>query len=398
MKNKNIDLLDIATIFARRKTTFLKIIGVATVLGIIVAFIWPKSYKTDITFVVTDGNAINLSVDGLLSSFTGMATGRNSISADQALVIIRSTAIYDQIIKKFNLEEVLGADIPEALRKKLDGKIEVDDKREGGIGFNNIIAIDIAYSDKEPQRSYELVQYYYHLLDSTIQALNRQSASESFYLIKNRLDQNIRDLQTAEDSLVAFQTRHGILEVEEQARAQIKAIAELRTEIVRLEIQLEYLVNIVGEQHTNVSNLKAQIDALEKRYNRLIKGNDNYGEFDIFQTAEELPALFIEYLRRYREVMVQEEIYKVLYPQFEQQKLNFEESTSGLLIIDPPVLPTYKDSPKRAYIIIAAFMFGLFLAVIVVLYKEWREDLIANHPQEYQRYKAFAHALRFKDD
>ena len=398
-ENKKVDLLDVATTFARRKVTILKIVGIVTVLGIIVAFIWPKSYKTEVSFVVSNNSAINLSAGGLIGGLAGISTGGSKITSDQALVVIRSTAIQDRVIDKFNLSEVYGTDIPEALRKSLDNNIEVEDIREGGIGFNNIIAIKMAYTDKDPQRSYELVQYYYQLMDSTIQALNKQNVEESFLMIEKRLEQNLADLKVAEDSLVSFQSRHGILEVEEQAKAQIKTIADVRAEIVQLEIQLDYLSDIVGQSSSQVADLKVQKNALERRYNQLVKGDaQSDGEFSLFQSAEELPALFVEYLRRYREVLVQEEVYKVLYPQYEQQRMSYEEAISGLLLIDPPVFPTYKDSPKRAYIMIASFIFGLFLAVLIIFYKEWRDDLKENDPEEYKRFKTFTAALRFRND
>lgn len=399
-ENKRIDLLAVATIFAIRKATFLKILGVVTVLGIIIAFIWPKSYKAELSFVVTDGNTINLSTGGLLSGIAaGISTGNANISADQAVVIIRNKAIQDKIIKKFNLQEVYGTDIPEALRKKFDNEIEVEDLREGGIGFNNIIAIEMEYSDKEPERALELIEYYYHLIDSTVQVLNRKNVEDGYLLIENRLNQNIADLKTAEDSLAIFQSRYGILEVEEHAKAQISAIADLRAEIAKTEIQIDYMAEILGENSSRLSDLKVQKSSLERRYNQLTKKEKNAeSEFKVFQSIEEMPGLYKEYLRRYREVIVQEEIYKVLYPQYEQHRLNFEEANSGLLVIDPAILPTYKDSPKRAYIILAAFLFGLILSTIMILYQEWRDNLIETDPDEYQRFQKFTSALKFKND
>ncbi|MEX0609424.1 MAG: GNVR domain-containing protein [Balneolaceae bacterium] len=397
-ENKKVDLLQVATTFARRKKTILIIIATITIIGFILAFIWPKSYKSEVSFVLTDGNSINFSAGGLISGLAGITSGSGKISADQALVIIRSTAVQDKVIEKFNLQEVYGNDVPESLRKSLDSRIVVEEVREGGIGFNNIIAVKLAYYDGEPGRAHELVEYYYHLVDSTMGVLNKKNVEDGYLLIESRLNQNLKDLQEAEDSLVSFQSKYGILEVEEQAKAQINAIASLRTEIVKLEIQISYLSELMGENSSRISDLKVQKKALDRRYNQMVKSGDTEGEFSMFQPMEAMPALFIEYLRRYREVMVQEEIYKVLYPQFEQQRLSFEEATSGLLVIDPAILPTYKDSPKRAYIIIAAFLFGLILSIIVVLYKEWRDELSVNDPEQYKRFQEFTAALKFKND
>ncbi len=394
-KNKNVDLLDIATVFALRKKTLLAIVLVVTLVGIVLAFIWPKAYKSEVSFIVTDGNAVNFSSGGILSGLANLSVNGTNITADQALVLIRSKEIQDKVIENFNLKEVFGTDIREALRRKLDNRILVDEKREGGLGFNQIISISISYTDEEPQRTYDILQFYYDLLEEKIEDLNRKNVEDGYLLLQNRLIQNEKELQIAEDSLVSFQTRYGILEVEEQAKAQVQAIADLRAQIVKLEVEIGYAEEILGENSSKISDLKFQKAEVEKKYNQLINGNSSLDDpYDSFLSVKELPELFIEYLRRYREVVVQEEIYKVLYPQYEQQKLNFEEVNSGLRVIDPALVPTYKDSPKRAYIIIAAFLFGLFLSLIIVLVQEWKRSLKTDNPEEYSRVRSFIDSLK----
>jgi len=397
-KERKIDVIDVATILAKRKRTIAIIVLTATIIGTVIAFVWPKTYKSEVSFVVSSTNSLNLSGGELLNGLAQLQMGGGSISAEQALVLLRSTEIQDRIINKFNLDEIYGTDIPETLRKKFNSRVEIEDVREGGIGFNSIIALKVAYLGEEPQRAYNIVDYFYKTVDSTIKVLNKKNVEESFLLIERRLQENEEEMARAEDSLVAFQSRYGILEIEEQARAQIGAIAEVRSQLVKIEIQIDYAENILQDSSTRLNDLKAQKRSLERRLNSLMRSDPDTpdpGEdgFNLFQPVEELPALFLEYLRRYRDVMVQEEIYKVLYPQYEQQKLKYEEASSGLLIIDKPVLPTYKDGPKRAYIMIAAFLFGWMVAFIKVFFDKWRED----NPDDYQRYKEFKSALSLKN-
>ncbi|MEP0005886.1 MAG: GNVR domain-containing protein [Balneola sp.] len=395
MPSQKIDLLDFATILAKRKKTILSIVLILTIVGFVLAFIWPKAYKSEVSFIVTDGNAVNFSSGGILSGLANLSVNGTNITADQALVLIRSKEIQDKVIENFNLKEVFGTDIREALRRKLDNRILVDEKREGGLGFNQIISISISYTDEEPQRAYDILQFYYDLLEEKIEDLNRKNVEDGYLLLQNRLNQNEKELLIAEDSLVSFQTRYGILEVEEQAKAQVQAIADLRAQIVKLEVEIGYAEEILGENSSKISDLKFQKAEVEKKYNQLINGNSSLDDpYDSFLSVKELPELFIEYLRRYREVVVQEEIYKVLYPQYEQQKLNYEEVNSGLRVIDPALVPTYKVSPKRAYIIIAAFLFGLFLSLIIVLVQEWKRSLQTDNPEEYSRVRRFIDSLK----
>ncbi|MBO6573233.1 hypothetical protein GYB29_05870 [bacterium] len=395
MPSQKIDLLDFATILAKRKKTILSIVLIFTIFGFIMAFIWPKAYKSEVSFIVTDGNAVNFSSGGILSGLANLSVNGANITADQALVLIRNKEIQDNVIEEFDLKKVFGTEVPEGVRKKLDDRITVSEKREGGLGFNQIISISISYTDEEPQRAYDILQFYYGLVDEKIEDLNRKNVEDGYLLLQNRLIQNEKELLIAEDSLVSFQTKYGILEVEEQAKAQVQAIADLRAQIVKLEVEIGYAEEILGENSSKISDLKFQKAEVEKKYNQLINGNSSLDDpYDSFLSVKELPELFIEYLRRYREVVVQEEIYKVLYPQYEQQKLNYEEVNSGLRVIDPALVPTYKDSPKRAYIIIATFLFGLFLSTIIVLLGEWKNSAKENNPEEYYRFKEFTGSLK----
>lgn len=399
MSNKeSADLLDVATTFARRKRTILKIMVPAIIIGLVIALLWPKTYRSEATYIVTDGNAINFSSGGLLNGLANLSVSGNRLNADQVLILLRSTAIKDQIIAKFNLKEVYGTDINEEVREKLDNNIEIEEFREGGIGFNSIIATSVSILDESPERAYNMMDFYYHTVDSTVKAINKKSIEDGYLMLQTRLEQNEKELKAAEDSLLSFQMRYGIIEVEEQARSLIEAIAGMKAEIVKLDVQIGFAEEISGNNNPELNKLRAQKKEYEKKYQEMLN-SDTMAEsdFDVYKSLNEMPPLALEYLRRYRELEVQQEIYKVLLPQFEQQKLNFEEVNSGLKLVDPPQLPTYKDSPKRAYIVIAFFMFGLIVSILYVLYKEWKENLQQESPEDYQRFLKFRNALSFKN-
>lgn len=92
-------------------------------------------------------------------------------------------------------------------------------------------------------------------------------------------------------------------------------------------------------------------------------------------------------MRLFREVEIQNMIYEFIVPQLEQQELYLLNSNSGLRIIDNPDLPTYKYKPKRAYFVIAGFIFSIVVACLSVLYLESsrREDSEINRIKEIIR-------------
>ncbi|MEX2411680.1 MAG: GNVR domain-containing protein, partial [Candidatus Paceibacterota bacterium] len=95
--------------------------------------------------------------------------------------------------------------------------------------------------------------------------------------------------------------------------------------------------------------------------------------------------LLLRYSRLYREVEIQNTIYELLIPQLEQQKLFLANKSSGIRVIDPADLPTYKHSPKRAFIVLGGFFFAIFLSLFVVFIRELREDENSEYSQKMDK-------------
>ena len=97
-----------------------------------------------------------------------------------------------------------------------------------------------------------------------------------------------------------------------------------------------------------------------------------------------MPPLFAEYYRLFREVEIQQEIYKVLYPQYEQQKLNFNEINSGLSLIDEPTLPTYVLSKAGIYSN-RLFLLGFIVLLLRLWFEQWIAHIRQKQPDLYEK-------------
>ena len=236
-EHKTIDLLDIVLVLVQNRKKVIAIMSLFTLLGLAVALLWPKKYKTDLTYI-NSGNSINFSSGGLLSGLANLSVSGDNVSSDQTLVLLRSNQIKDKMIEEFDLFEVYSSDILENVREKLDNNIMIKEVREGGIGFNAIIAISFSVIDKSPERSFEMTKYLYSLLDSVALSINKKNIESSYLMLENRLNQNMLEMEQAEDSLIVFQEANGILQVEEQARAaMVENIAEIKSAMVEKEIE-----------------------------------------------------------------------------------------------------------------------------------------------------------------
>jgi uncharacterized protein involved in exopolysaccharide biosynthesis len=369
MTNRDFKFIDIVIILARWKKSFLLIVGSITILSLIIALIWPKQYQSKTEFIYNKPSSG--SVSGILNSFIPMGGSSSSLGPEQAIVILKSADLKKHLTEKYNLYEYYEAEFKEALYRMINSRTIIESNREGGFGFNPIISITMTYEDKNPQMANNIVETSMHYLDSVIVDLNANANAKSFSLVEDQYKKNQIALESAEQALNDFQNHYGILEVDAQIQELVKAIAEVRKRSIELSIQIAYLENVSDESY-KLKELQQRKSSFDEKYNELIRKNDNQlskSKNDISYSLLDYPDLMLQYGRLYRDVEVQNKIYEYIYPLYLRNKAQIDDNYSGIQLIDPPSMPTYKSSPKRAIIVLGGFLFSVFLAVFYIAFR-----------------------------
>lgn len=402
--SQSVNLLDFTLTAAQYKGKITLIIVSITLVALIVSLLWPHTYKSSVKFTQYDVSAGG-GLSSLIGDFVQMPNFSDRVSSEQALIILQSRTMIDRVIDEFNLEEVYDLTIREYLRDKVSENTIITENREGGIGFSPIVSIDLSYLDKDPERAQEIAQFYIDQLEEIMVEINKSNTEKSFEMFERRYRENLEDMQAAENELLEFQNKYGILELESQLRSMIETIGEVKANMVALNVQLNVARAGMNNDASRVRELQSKRDELEEVYQNLIRKTDaeatdgqifreeNGGVDDIFPPLMDLPDLGLQYLRLFREVKVQEKIYELVYPQYEQQRIMLQEASSGLQIIDEPVRPTYKDSPSRALITIAGFLFSIIVAFFYVSFAEFTRKGRNNNSKSYQKYQALKKEL-----
>lgn len=368
-KNNTIDFFDILIVLARHKNFLIKTVFGITILALIVSLVWPKHYLST-SEVIQNRESIG-SLGGLLQNFSSIGSGQNKVGGETILVILNSEYLKERLIEEFDLEEVYGKTIKEELFLELNEAITIEEVREGGFGFNPIVSVKISVEDKDPARAQNMNSFILNELERRMEILNQESTSRNLSIIEQRFETNLVQLQEAEQELNDFQNRYGILETSSQLEALISNLAEVKTNIIREEIELEIMRDRLDDSSNEIQRKRQQIQALESSYNELVrKSEDVESVSDAFYSLYDMPDLLLRYGRLLREVEVQNNIYELLLPQLEQQRLFLANKASGLQIIDEADLPTYKSKPKRLYIVIAGFLFSMFYAFTIIYLRE----------------------------
>jgi tyrosine-protein kinase Etk/Wzc len=311
-------------------------------------------------------------VSSLVSSLA--PKGLTSLTADPELdkyiAILNSGRVLGEVIKKFDLVNVYGiTDYPrEKTSERLLDNVEFSVEPEGNL--------TITVFDEDPQRAADMANYFVEQLNETNSEIRGQNARANREYVEERYKDNIRELATAEDSLREFQHRYGVVALQEQTEASIKAGADLGAQLAVKEVQLRILKQNQSDDSPVVKSAELEVSELRRM---LVQMNSGVGDIDaassVFVPFKKIPQLGTEYIRRFRDVEIQNEILKFLTPLYEQAKVEERRQTPSVLVLDKASPAERKSRPKRLLIVIISTFLGFVVSVsYVALWNRWMEE------------------------
>jgi capsule polysaccharide export protein KpsE/RkpR len=233
--------------------------------------------------------------------------------------------------------------------------------------------------DKDPESAKAMVDYYVSLLDNAVQKLFNENARNNRIFIEKRLHQNKEELQIDENKLASFQQKHGIFQPDEQVLLSLKIAADLEADLMAEEIKLGLAQKMYSKGSQEIIDLQLRIDEIQKKLNEMKRGSGNHITNESFlMRFDKAPELALEYVRLLREVEIKSKLLEYLIPIYEKAKIDEMKDTPSLLVIDEPQVPEYKSKPKRAYIVIGAFLFSLMFSLAVVLFRNYYQNFYEN--------------------
>jgi len=355
-----------------------------------VAFQLPKKYESTVTFV-RESTSPGGGLGGILGSLGSIGmSGSSKLNTEAALVILQSQELREKIIDHFDLYEVYNQVILLQVLRTLDSNILIEETREGGLGFNPITAISITVTDGDPTRAKEIADYFVIVLDGLMVQLNSQMQQKTVAILNERYDKNMEDMQNAENAFKAFQEEFGIIELEEQTKAFVQNLARLQSEKTSLDIEIKALERLYGAGAKDQIGFKRlQFEQIEESVRELTDKTDlSSTAKDGIYPLKSIPELGFRYLNLYRDFEVQQTIFETLLPQLELNKMYLADRNSGIQVIDPAKVPTYKVSPKKSYIIAGGILFGVLSGLVIVFFRQLGKDLNDKDNEMAQKWAA----------
>jgi len=355
-------------------SSYRRMITLVTTSGFLAALVTclllPNYYRTR-TLILPPQQDQNL-MGAMLAQMGGLANLAGDMlgggnQADMYVGIIKSEAVKDPIIDRFNLINAYDSGYRVKTYKEIDKYVTVTVGKKDGI-------IDISVEDKNPKKAADMANAYVEELGKLLIRMNTSGAGQNKSFLAERLASARVELAKAEDALKEFQTKNKTVDVTEQAKGTIKGIADLTAQLLAMQVQLASVQRQFTDNSQEVKTLKQSISTLKAQIAKF-EGNGSSG---VIPSVGSVPEIGQKYIRLMRDYKIQETLVELLTKQYEMSNLTEAKAISTIQVIQKARIPDRKSNPKRALIIIestlASFGLAIFIALLVVNFNKLPES------------------------
>jgi len=369
VREEEINLLDLLLVIAKRKGLIIKITFGVAIITAIISLILTPIYKAETKILPPQSSG-----GGLASQLISQMAGGLDVSAlggktpaDQYIGMLSSNTVVDKIISRFNIMQEEGFNYKEDARNFVLKKITnfSYDKKSG--------IITIAVQDKDPKRAADMANAFVEELKNFNKGLAITEASQRRLYYEEQLKDTKDALIKAENEMKAFQEKTGALRIDEQAKAIIGGIADLKAKVAAKEVELKVLRSFATPQNPDYQRVEEELKALRNELKKL-EANEKGGHDPIMPTGR-IPSVGLEYFRKLREVKFNETLYELLLKQYELAKLDEARDAVLIQVIDKATPPDKRFKPKRGLMVIIATFSALFISIFLCFILEFYENI-----------------------
>jgi tyrosine-protein kinase Etk/Wzc len=391
----SIGLLDLLTWLGEGK----RVIAIVTLLAAVASLVFAMTRAPIFTARTTllppgaqqqSSSAAALAALGSLGGLTGGLAGK---TPDELYVnLLKSDSVQRVLATRFDLYKRYEIETYEVLRKAFAQYVRVTSDKKSGV-------ITVEVDDKDPQFAAELANAYSTEITKLLGRLAVSEAQQRRVFFDQQLKETKENLVKAEQALRQVQEKSGMIVLDQQAEAIIKAVAELKTRIIEREVRLKVLRTTTTAQNPDVQLLSSELSALRGELARMesasgASASRSSGGIDI--PVGKLPAAAVDYVRAAREVKFQETMLASMLRQFEVAKLDEAKEAPALQQIDVAQPPDRKSKPARALIVLSVTLLALLASCVYVVGRRYSALLREQDPQSAQAWERLARAWRLR--
>lgn len=380
----SISLMDMVLVLAKHKKLILLLPVLVGAAGMAISLLLPNIYMANTKILPPQQSQSTASA--MLSQLGGLAGGAGAALGiknpnDLYLGMLKSRAIADKLIQRFDLQEKYGQKFLENTRQTLGGNSTIVSGKDG--------IITVEFQDKNPKIAADVANAYIEELIVLTGKFALTEASQRRMFFEKQLIQAKDKLVAAEVAFNGALVSKGMISVDAQSKAILETVARLRAGISVKEIQLKAMQAFVTPGNNEYKRSNQELISMRQELEKLENGTPAEAGADL--NAKESGLSNTQVLR---DVRYYQMLYELLGKQYEVARLDEAKDIPMIQVLDKAVEPERKFKPQRAVISILSAFFGLFIALIYVFFLEkMRAPKTTEQEEKLMRLKTY---LKFR--
>jgi tyrosine-protein kinase Etk/Wzc len=337
--------------------------------------------------VVPSHHSEDMGLFAKLPSIGGLGSSLGS-DVQRINAVLTSRSVTDEVIAKFGLTERYGTPHIEQTRQALWAHCRTGVDRKSGV-------VELICEDKDPAMAKAMTEYFGEIGNQVFGRISVSSAREERRFLEKQVLQARTDVDKASADLREFQEKHRLIDLPEQSKAVISAMASIKGDLMSKQLELSYVNSFSSPTEARVVQLQQQIAILEGKLRQLEDSTPPAtapaahtpptpavpAKSDFFPEAMRVPDLRFQLEQLVREQKIKETLFFLMTQRYETAKVDEARDTSTFQILDSPTLPTYKSRPRRLRILMIGLVAGSAIASAWILGRAWlQRRFLASRP------------------
>lgn len=360
MQDRELTLREMTEVVWKKRKIISWIVGTVSILAVIASLLMPVWYKSTVV-ILPPSSQNSFSASSIIGQlgFGGFLGDAEDVNRFMAL--LKSRTIMEKIAHKYDLQNIYQAEDMETTLRALEGNMSFE------IGEENQLVCSIL--DKDQERVAEMANYIAQCLDSMNIAFYTGQAGNTRKFIESRVFMTLDSLNTLEKELTDLMRNEKIMSLEDQVSVAISKAADIKAEIMSKEIEFEVARKTISANNAQIQRLQLELNTLKNKYQDEFFSDKGDG---LTPNLAAVPELGIKFLRLRRQSEYYIKVLEFLGPQYEQSKIEEAKEIPTLQILDPAVRPEKKEKPRRARMVIVAFLVALGGSIFgAYIYGRW---------------------------
>ena len=352
----------LAVILGHKKTVILAALagmGVSAVISLVL----PARYVSSAAFIPggveqeLTGRGSFLDRLGAFSDVyaTFVRVGRNFVID----FIVRSRLMAGLMDDRFDLREMYRVDTLDKVRREFGKRTHVNVRDEG--------VIVVAVEARDPVLARDMTAALVEFADSILADLTLENVRARRRFFEQELQRREKRVAAVDSALLEFMNRHGIYQIEAQARAAFEVTGLLAARMSALEVERR-IVEMTAQRDTpDLLRLDIELEKLAAEIAGIIESGGGAG---LLPPLDAMPALASQYFGLLAERVAQEFALNFVLLKLEDARISAERGAGVLRVIDPPFVPERRAWPKRKQIVILLTLATVFWTCFALVVRE----------------------------